>query len=111
MGEVARRLGSIRHSRPPRRGATKARESDDCALSHPRAGELGRWARGIGEALAERVDLGVRMVEAGLDITPVIREQHGQHDGGNEKGDGRQRRQISRRSFHDRLPGHDCGRD
>ena len=92
-------------ARPAWDSATQAGESVHRGLAQVHAGELGGRTGGLGEALAHGVQIGVRLVQSRLDLAPVAGKEHGLQHGSDEQGDGRQRCQVSRRSFHDRLPG------
>jgi hypothetical protein len=102
---VANALAHQWPARPRGCGATQAGESVHRGLAQVHAGELGGWTGGLGEALAHGVQVGVRLVQSRLDLAPVAGEEHGLEYGSDEQGDGRQRCQVSRRSFHDLLPG------
>ena len=96
---------SIGQSGPVRSRPAQAGESGHCSLTQMHAGELGGRTGGLCEALAHGVQVGMRLVQSRLDLAPVAGKEHGLEHGGDEKCDGRQRRQVSRSSFHDRLPG------
>jgi hypothetical protein len=86
-------------------GATKASESVDGVFAQVHAGELRGRAGGLGQAVAQRVRLGLRLPQALLHFAVVPRQEHDERHGDEEKCDRRQDPEVSHRCFHDRLPG------
>jgi hypothetical protein len=81
----------------------------DRALAHAHAGELDRWASRLGQALAEGLSLGVRLIEPHLERSPVPRDDHHVRHGEEEEGNRCQGCQVTCQWFHERLPGTTAG--
>ena len=105
VGQIPDVLGQVGHPRPAGDGSAQPAESVDRAFTQAHARELRWWAGCIGEAKVEGFHLSVRPAQSRLEVPPLSRQDDDLHHGDEEQGDRRQDCKVTRRCFHDQLPG------